>query len=61
MILAYILKYTMDEFANTSLEEITKYIEGKPKISKIAVVQDHANIEDSEEIEDVETGLLLIL
>lgn len=57
-ILAYILKYTMDEFADTPLKEIPKYIEGKPKISKIAVMQDHADIEDAEDSEDVEVELL---
>ena len=57
-ILAYILKYSMAEFADTPLNEIPKYIEGKPKISKIAVMQDHADIEDTDGNEDVEVELL---
>ncbi len=51
-ILAYILKYTMDEFEDMPLKEIPKYIEGKPKISQIAVMHDHADIEDPEDSED---------
>ena len=57
-ILAYILKYTMDEFADTPLKEIPTYIEGKPKISKIAVPQDHTDVEDADDNEDVEVELL---
>ncbi len=48
----------MDEFADTPLKEIPKYIEGKPKISKIAVPQDHTDVEDADGNEDVEVELL---
>ena len=57
-ILAYILKYTTDEFADTPLKEIPRYIEGRPKISKIAVPQDHADIEGPEGSDDMEVELL---
>ena len=33
-ILAYLLKYTMEEFKDILLEEVPQYIEGEPKISE---------------------------
>ena len=45
-ILAYLLKYTMEEFKDILLEEVPQYIEGEPKISEdteIELLESHVD------------------